>query len=202
VLFHEAISTEALGLLKFIQARSEFVHTRLVGGTALALQIGHRLSVDLDVFGTWNPDIQIQRILSEWGRTRQENAAENIQTFTVTDINVDFVQYPYLWLEPPVTAEGVFLASVRDIAPMKLSAICNRGSRKDFIDLAFILETETLTALLEAYDRKYPDGSRFMVLKSLSYFADAEPEPMPTMLRSLPWEEAKARIRQALLGVA
>lgn len=202
MLFLQAITAEALDILKFVQERPEFSRTRLVGGTALALQIGHRLSVDLDFFGDWELGVDIQGVLSKCGRVRQESMGENIRAFTVSDTRVDFVRYPYGWLAPPIQDGGFRLASFRDLAPMKLSAICNRGSRKDFIDIAFLLEITTLDAMLEAYRQKFPDGSEFMVLKSLNYFADAETDPMPTMLRPLAWQESKDRIRQALRGVA
>jgi predicted nucleotidyltransferase component of viral defense system len=90
--------------------------------------------------------------------------------------------------------DDIKLASVEDIAAMKLAAVTGRGSRKDFVDLFFILEKYTLPQLFDFYRQLYPDGSEFQVLKSLVYFDDAEIEPMPVMIKPVIWEEVKARI--------
>ncbi|WP_089239403.1 nucleotidyl transferase AbiEii/AbiGii toxin family protein [Belliella buryatensis] len=86
------------------------------------------------------------------------------------------------------------LASKEDIGAMKLNAIAGRGSKKDFIDLYFLLNEFSLEELIGFYRDKYQDGSEFLVLKSLSYFADADTEPTPLMLKDANWDKIKNQI--------
>ena len=111
---------------------------------------------------------------------------------------VDIVNYHYKWLESPIIKDEIVLAGKKDIAAMKLSAITGRGTRKDFIDLFFLFQHFTLRQMLEFYNQKYFDGSEFLVLKSLSYFDDADKEIMPNMLVSIDWEHVKNTIKKEL----
>jgi hypothetical protein len=86
------------------------------------------------------------------------------------------------------------MISQPDIAAMKLNAIAGRGSRKDFIDLYFLLRSYSISEMMEFYQRKYPDGSAFLVLKSLSYFDDAEADVQPRMLANVEWRDIKNKI--------
>jgi hypothetical protein len=88
------------------------------------------------------------------------------------------VNYKYPWLDNAVTEDGIVLAGIRDIAAMKIAAIIGRGTKKDFIDIAFLLQKFSLKEILDFYSLKYNDGSVFMALKSLAYFEDAESEIM------------------------
>jgi hypothetical protein len=90
------------------------------------------------------------------------------------------------------------LAAIEDIAAMKLAAITGRGSKKDFIDIYFILQKYGLSDILKFYEDKYSDGSIFLVLRSLAYFDDAEEEPMPKMLVNISWQEVKKTISNKL----
>ena len=203
MLHVEAIEPDTLELLKQLQRDPALVDTRLVGGTSLALQLGHRKSVDLDLFG--NKGImgsELERALRGYGSVELVNKNKVVETYFVRGIKVDFVNYPYVWLTEPLQTDGVRLATAHDIAPMKLEAITNRGSKKDFVDLAVLLETYTLREMLEWYTSKYPQGSEYLVLRSLVYFDDAEEDPMPVMLASLGWDEAKARICDAVRTTA
>jgi len=195
MLHFETVDPETLELLKQIQCHPAFDQTRLVGGTALALQIGHRKSVDLDFFGQINVQpVALRQILESYGNVSLRSAGFRIQQFMVCGVQVDFVEYSYPWLDDPVCTEGLRLASFRDIAAMKLAAITNRGTKKDFIDLAFLLNHFTLGDMLGFYTRKFSDGAVFPVLKSLVFFDDAEDDPMPNMLHPFDWVAAKQRI--------
>lgn len=203
MLYFETIDPNTLDLLRQIQSNPCFADTRLVGGTALALQIGHRKSIDLDFFGNMELlPIELQQELRAYGSVSIRSTSSRIQSLKVRDVQVDVVRYDYPWLEDPVTAEGLKLASCRDIAAMKLSAITNRGTRKDFVDLAFLLERFTLPDMLELYSQKFSDSSYFPVLKSLVYFDDAEDDPTPNMLRAFDWIAAKQRISEAVSTVS
>ncbi len=203
MLHIKTIDPVALGLLKNIQVNAHFSNTRLAGGTALALQIGHRTSIDLDIFGHVGLEpMEIQQELTSYGRVSVRSSTRRIQRLDISNIHVDIVDYGYPWLDNPLTLSGVRLASCRDIAAMKLAAVTNRGTRKDFVDIAFLLEHFTLPEMLAFYDRKFTDGSRFAVLKSLVYFADAEDDPLPNMLVPFNWKAAKKHITEAVVSIS
>ena len=197
----DAVEPSTLKLLKRLQALPALAQTRLVGGTALALQLGHRVSVDLDIFGKWDYSIDLAGAFSAIGRTEKESGTRDgkMAFFFIDDVKVDCVSYElYKWLEPPVEEANIRLAGVMDIAAMKINAITNRGSRKDFVDLARLLEDYSLADMFQWYGKKYPKANPAFALRSLSYFVDAETMPMPKMLIPFDWEEAKSRIRAAV----
>jgi predicted nucleotidyltransferase component of viral defense system len=184
-----------LGLLKKLQSEDLFSNLRLVGGTSLALQIGHRISVDIDLFGDLKCDnITLNNTLKSLAQYRIIQQTENIHIYNIENIKVDVVNYPYPWLQAPVTKDGLTLAAIEDIAAMKLAAITGRGSKKDFIDLYFLLQRFSLKEMLNLYLKKYNEGSVFMVLRSLAYFDDAEEELMPKMFVDIKWEKVKETI--------
>lgn len=199
MLYYRTINTKTLELLKRLQNIPEFSDLRLVGGTSLALQLGHRISIDLDLFGLLSSDIfSISKKLDEIGTVKILNKTENINVYIIDGIKVDIVNYHYKWLELPVEQDGLILADQKDIAAMKLAAITGRGTKKDFIDLYFLFQHFTLKQMLEFYNQKYFDGSEFLVLKSLSYFDDADKEIMPNMLVFIDWEHIKNTIKKEL----
>lgn len=196
MLHLETISPDTLTLLKKIQSLDEFNNTRLVGGTALALQLGHRKSIDLDFFGNFETSLEeLTTILSEFSTVTPVSSSRMTRFLVVDGVKVDIVSYPYGWIDNPVSAEGVVLAGIKDIAAMKLSAITNRGTKKDFIDYYFLLKRYSLKELIELYQQKYSDAQLFTSIKSLSYFDDAESDPMPDMIVPVDWDEVKSTIR-------
>ena len=189
------IEPKTLELLRRLQSLSIFEHSRLVGGTALALQLGHRKSIDLDMFGSIEATSEeIQDACRNAGELEISKTSKNINIYWVDGIKVDCVNYPYEWLEECKVLDGLRLASVNDIAAMKISAIVSRGTKKDFIDLHFLLKEMSLNQILDLYDKKYPDGSRFIAIKSLTYFEDAESDPMPYMFNDVTWDDVKGSI--------
>ncbi|SNS23199.1 Nucleotidyl transferase AbiEii toxin, Type IV TA system [Belliella buryatensis] len=113
-------------------------------------------------------------------------------------LHTETVQPALLELLSKIMTDPLFnefrLASKEDIGAMKLNAIAGRGSKKDFIDLYFLLNEFSLEELIGFYRDKYQDGSEFLVLKSLSYFADADTEPTPLMLKDANWDKIKNQI--------
>ncbi len=201
MLQYRTIHTQTLELLNSIQSVPEFKSLRLVGDTSLALQIGHRFSIDLDFFGSHDlSEFEITNILSHIGETKLLHKTNSILVYSVNNIKVDIVNYPYKWIEQALTTDGLILAGLKDIAAMKLSAVTGRGSKKDFIDICFLLKEFSLKQQLELYLNKYPQGSELMVLKSLSYFDDAEIEKQPKMFIEISWEEIKKKIKQEVRG--
>ena len=167
----------------------------LAGGTGLAFRFGHRISEDLDFFRTDMKDVRaLHAVLAQHGT--YETLQEDIHTLTViihkTKLTFSNVRDPFLF--PPTPHRFFAVADTRDIALMKLAAISGRGSRKDFIDLHMILrDRPTLKEYFEWLPRKY-GASRinvYHIAKSLTYFDDAESEPMPRMLVPFKWNDCK-----------
>ncbi|MDA0323825.1 MAG: nucleotidyl transferase AbiEii/AbiGii toxin family protein [Verrucomicrobia bacterium] len=174
----------------------------LAGGTGLAFHLGHRTSEDLDFFRTDDEDVRLLHdVLSQRGSYETLQEAEHTLTVLIRETKLSFfrVRDPFLFEAVPYRFFSI--ADARDIALMKLAAISGRGSRKDFADLYIILQSDsTLESYFDLLPRKY-DASRlntYHILKSLTYFEDAEAEPMPEMLVPFDWEECKAFfVRQA-----
>ena len=199
MLHLETISPDTLTLLRKIQSLDEFNNTRLVGGTALAMQLGHRKSIDLDFFGQFETSLEeLTAILSEFSTVTPISSSRMMRFLVVNGIKVDIVSYPYDWIDNPVYSDDIVLAGVKDIAAMKLSAITNRGTKKDFIDYYFLLKRFSLAKLIELYRQKYSDAQLFTSIKSLSYFEDAESDPMPDMIFPVDWDVVKSTIRSEL----
>jgi len=199
MLHLETIEPGTLQLLKSLQAIPALKDTRLVGGTSLALQLGHRNSVDLDLFGsiTISAD-ELQETIASNHSVTIVNESKNINIYLIDGIKVDVVNYQYNWLDEPIQESPVTLAGIRDIAAMKIAAVIGRGTKKDFVDLFFLLEHFSLQEILDLYMEKYPDGSVFIAMKSLTYFDDAESDPMPKMFEDVSWETVKNSIRKAV----
>lgn len=192
----QSVSPKLLELLKKIMNCDSFANFNLVGGTSLALQIGHRNSIDLDFFG--NSEIYADdfiEILSQFGKVITLKKSKNILILSVNGIKVDFVNYKYPLLEKIKVIENIRLVTPPDIAAMKLNAIVGRGSKKDFVDLYFLSQKYSLQEMISFFNKKFADGSEFMVLKSLHYFDDADLEEMPEMTNPIDWEEIKKKIR-------
>lgn len=173
-----------------------FNDMRLVGGTALALQYGHRQSIDLDFFGDLTCEQEkTQEILSKYGKVTVLKETKNIRIYVVDNIKVDFVHYScYPWLEDAIFEDGIRLASPKDIAAMKINAIEGRGTRKDFVDVFFLLKHYSLQEILSFYKAKYPNYSDFRAMMSLTYFDDAEMQPMPKMFNNTSWPDMQKAI--------
>ena len=196
----QTIQPDTLELLKRLASQPELSHTRLVGGTALALQYGHRQSIDLDFFGTLPEDKDdLIDMAKQIGNVTVTNKSKNIVQTIIDHVKVDFVDYSrYAWIDEPVQGDGFILASEKDIAAMKVNAIIGRGTRKDFIDLYVLLKYYSLSEIMEFYKQKYPEFSEYRALLSMTYFEDAEMQDIPKMFIDVPWDNMKSTIIQAV----
>ncbi len=204
MLQHSAVYPRTLELLKKLMQEECLQPFNLVGGTALALQLGHRISVDIDLFS--DIDFAPQKIIrelrnnyklnliSEFGNSfiQQIEYPEDSQNY----IKVDVIKYPYPLIGKVLEIDGIRMLSKEDIIPMKLSAIGNRGSKKDFFDIYFLLKEFTLEKMFELFEAKFPNVNYFHILKSLAYFEDADTEINPKMIMQVSWEEVKKEIRK------
>ena len=190
------ITPDTLELLKRLQSIPELTDTRLVGGTALAFHLGHRLSIDLDLFGKFDHETITETLKSEaFDDFYVLSESKVIKRYLINQVKVDIVKYDrYQWLEEAVIDNQIRIAGLKDIAAMKIAAITNRGTKKDFVDLFFLLQTFNIKEIIEFYQVKYFDANLFTVMLSLVYFDDAEKEDMPKMLIPTAWKDVKTRI--------
>ena len=199
MLYYKTIESGTLQLLKELQSNPALQDMRLVGGTGLALQLGHRKSIDLDLFGLINePSEDLRDSLMAGHSFQIIKESANIHIYLIDGVKVDLVNYSYQWIDSPLQDNGITIASINDIAAMKITAIIGRGTKKDFIDLYFILKHLSLTEILRLYMQKYPEGSVFLAIKSLSFFEDAEADPMPLMYEDVSWDQIKESILQTI----
>ncbi len=181
-------------------ARLPFIRSfYLAGGTGLALHLGHRFSVDLDLFSpnevAVSPDQRdaMRMLLDDQSLSIIH---DNDGTFVATwqDVGISFFRLPlYPLVQPPVLLEGIPLATVPEIGAMKLAAVIDRGTRKDMVDLYYLLQAVSLETIFEVASVKYTRVRSFPVsaIRALAYFADAEALPMPRMLDRTPWSKMK-----------
>ena len=196
----QTVYPNTLELLKSLASQPELAQTRLVGGTALALQYGHRQSIDLDFFGLLPDDKEeLVEMTKRVGNVLVTNRSKMILQTVINQIKVDFVDYSrYKWIDEPVLGDGFVLASDKDIAAMKVNAIIGRGTRKDFIDLYVLLQHYSLLEIMAFYKQKYPDFSEYRALLSMTYFEDAEMQDMPKMFIDTSWDTMKSTIIEAV----
>ena len=192
MLHTETVEPSTLDLLRRLQRLPDLTSTRLVGGTALALHLGHRKSVDLDMFGTFDPIVSYRKLLADAGHSVEGAENGTVQSLRVNNVKVDLVNYPYPWLDDAIEEGNIRLAGLRDIAAMKLSAVANRVRKKDFIDVARLLDVFSLDQMLSLYKEKFSVSELSFPLRGLMYFDDAEEDPMPEMFDSnFTWENVK-----------
>ncbi len=201
----EAIHPNAKRPLEQLSKTDVFTDFYLAGGTAAAIQLGHRISVDLDLFTKEDFEpAKLQKRLADDGIVL-ENFAPDVGTINATYRNtkISFFTYPYDLVEPLIDHEGAKLASLVDIGLMKLTAIASRGNKKDFIDLVMIIKEVGIEKLAKDFKRKYPVNEMdiYHYSKSLTYFDDADKDPDPVMLISMNWEDIKKRLKSIALQI-
>lgn len=166
----------------------------LAGGTGLALQFGHRLSLDLDFFSPdhFDEEVLLQRIQVLEGFALVSKAPYTLHC-TLETTKVSFLGYAYPSLYSPNEFLDVPVADPCDIACMKVSAIASRCTKRDFIDLYLCAQHYGLNEILRMFHQKYAQTnySKVHILKSLTYFDEAEKDPLPHMLVPLDWQRVK-----------
>jgi len=168
----------------------------LAGGTALALQIGHRVSVDFDFY---NQDkFSTSKIYQDFQAQKPSkillgNTAEDTLFVEINNIAVSFFTYNYPLLKPLKKSENLNIASLEDIAAMKLIAIIQRGVKRDFIDLYFLAQIFGLEKILCLTKKKYAGFNKYLACQALVYFKDAQGEKAGEvqLIKPLSWEKVK-----------
>jgi len=200
MLYTQTVAPKTLELLNQLMHDTTFDSFLLVGGTSLSLQLGHRISIDLDLFSNQTFD---EQKLAEYLRTKYRFELDFIDNETVKGeidgVKIDCIAHKYPWLTAPIETDGIRLARYEDLAAMKLNAIVGNGTRiKDYIDIAFMSTKMTLNQMLTAYQLKYKSNG-VMALKAIAYFDDINFEEPITMLdtNKLDWK----KIRKQLLSM-
>lgn len=206
-MFQECVNPRLIPILDQLVASDILSSHRfyLAGGTALAIQLGHRLSVDLDFFSV--DDFELQNLIISLNEYVGEITIRNMSKGTINALidgeKVSFLSYPYKNVYPLLSFRGCPIADYRDIAASKLVTISQRGLMRDFYDLDTIIQkglsfTEVITIMQE----KYPTINTIMphIIRSIGYFEDADHEPPPlinkegfSLLTDTEWNEIKRR---------
>lgn len=201
MLQQNAVTPATLELLKLICTVNELKSFALGGGTSLALRSGHRVSIDLDFFTNTAFDTGsiFQNIIKKFPSAELLFEQNQTMVFSINDVKVDFVLYPFPWLHSFDAIEGTRLLSVEDIIPMKLQAVSNRNAKKDYWDIAALLKDYPLSELLKIFNSKFPQVDIGFIIHSLTDFekADAEPDP-DTINDNTTWSEIKIQLTDAV----
>lgn len=195
----EALTKNTKSVLDAIGSSGIAKDFYLAGGTALALYLGHRFSVDLDWFAEkFDYTPSFRRRLEKIGQLGVDSESEKTFNGSLNGVKLSFFEYPYPLISPKTEyAKGAWLAGVPDIAVMKLEAIASRGSYKDFIDVYFLLQEYSLQDILGFVQKKFlgVDYNEAHLLKSLTYFQDAQGTAKPRLLREVPWGKVTKTIQ-------
>jgi len=198
-MYEKVVSTKTKRVLESLDKIEIIKNFYLAGGTALALQLGHRKSIDLDLFSRRSFSTEkLKTILSQIGKLKIYSEEKGTLNASINGVKISFLRYKYKMLFPLIKySKNLKLASTQDIACMKIDAISSRGSKKDFIDLYFLLKKYSLKEILSLFDKKYQEieYSRLHILKSLIYFQDAEGDPMSLMFENIDWNKVKRELR-------
>ncbi|MEA2065244.1 MAG: nucleotidyl transferase AbiEii/AbiGii toxin family protein [Patescibacteria group bacterium] len=198
-MYSQTINKKTKCVLEKIEKGNILKDFYLAGGTSLAIQLGHRESIDLDFFSKKHFSVfKKQKEISLLGKFILDYKDRNTLDGVLDGVKVSFFYYDYRLLYPCVKLKKINLADKRDIACMKIDAISSRGSKKDFIDFYFLLQEYNLPQLILFFEKKYKEikFNKLHILKSLTYFDDAEGEPMPVMIKKVLWKQVKEKIKQ------
>ncbi|WP_187774867.1 nucleotidyl transferase AbiEii/AbiGii toxin family protein [Pedobacter sp. BS3] len=178
----------------------ELSNFRLVGGTALSLLLGHRKSIDIDLFTDipFEKDELINLLDSNFPEySSLENRSRSIFQCIIKNVKVDFVCVKDPFIHPVDYINTIPFANIKDIIALKLNTIKGRGAKKDFWDVAKLLQLYELGELLNFYQARYPYDDTFAVMRSIVYFDDAEDDADPEIIEKISWEQVKNIIKKA-----
>jgi predicted nucleotidyltransferase component of viral defense system len=203
-MFTKTLLPDTFRAIQLVSDVPEIKKAYLAGGTSLALQLGHRISVDLDFFTEQEfSEKELSVKLANLPGFVQDGTAWGTVWGKIGQTKFSMFYCKYSLLEQTVPFEGIQLASLADIAAMKIHAIEDRGTRRDFVDIYFLSKKYSLEEMLTFYQRKYVvlEDHLYSILRSLDYFEDAEQEQqMPQMLVPVNWEEIMQYFRKETQG--
>ena len=194
------VKESTVELLKRLQSEPLLTTTRLVGGTALSLQIGHRESEDLDLFSV-EPlqGLLVQELLIRKYEFQPSVAQEHTLIGFVQGVKIDVIYHPFPWLEAAIEEDGMRIASVSDIAAMKMHAIINSGKRsKDYVDVAFLSMRYSYNQIKQLLLKRYPAYDPIMADKAVIYFDDVDEMLIPE-IKMIGYEFDFERIKNRII---
>jgi len=203
-IYPEALPKKLQAVLEILKNLPIWEDFYLAGGSGLALQINHRISVDFDLFSATNKlgpteRGQIRNMLINSGNTIIRASKDETLEIIFNGVRLSFFHYDYPLIALLVRFNSIKIASIADIGSMKLASIVGRGSKRDFVDIYFIIrEHIPLSKLVFMGEKKFHQIQGFSVqaLHALVYFEDAEPERMPKLLKKISWEEIKSFLKE------
>lgn len=201
MLYVETVESRTFSLLKKLFAVPELNDFRLVGGTALSLLYGHRVSVDLDLFSykPFDNTLVITGLERSFGPSfvnRSTNPRFGIFGF-IDNVKIDLVHHPHSLIRPEQIADGIKMFSTEDIIAMKVQAILGRGKKKDFWDIAELLKHFSVEDFIRFHKEKYATQNLMITVpQAITYFADAEESEDPVSLKGQTWEIVKEYISE------
>lgn len=201
MLHLETVESGTLSVLKRLMSLSQLKGFYLVGGTALSLQYGHRISIDLDLFCNQEFDsnaikIALQKEFSNEFEYEGDFSKFGIFCF-IQNIKVDIVYYPHPIVFDPIKIEDIRMYSPKDIAAMKIQAILGRGKKKDLWDIAELFQHYDLKDIIAFHKQKFPSQQLLISIpQALTYFVDADESEDPISLKEQTWESVKRVIQQ------
>lgn len=201
MLRFDAIPESVNALLARLAGTTALEGFALGGGTSLALRFAHRLSVDLDFFTErqFSPELLLTELALD--RATVVGRAANSLTLDVGGVKLDLLRHAYRLLNPVDLIDGIRLVSLPDLTAMKLNAIANRGSKKDFFDIGVLLGVFPIREMIGFFTAKYTATDPFTVIRSLAWFEDAELEPDPVSLTGQTWGMIKEKMCAAVAGL-
>lgn len=202
MLHRETITPELFDVARALVSAPELSSFRIAGGTAVALHIGHRTSVDIDFFSNEQVSKQtILRFLKDKFPGNEFFVTEHNVLGEINGVRVDlYDDWMIPFKRPPVVGDGLRLASMEDLAAFKLSCITERREKKDYIDLFFLFRELGAQSVLKEFKTYNPLLSEKSILFALSEVKTAEENksPMPAMLMDVSWKE----IKDSMIGAA
>ena len=192
----ETLEGKTFQLLKKLSAEQGLSDFFLVDGTAVALYLGHRKSIDLYFFTRYDFSVdEMRAILENYDFVETYTSKNTIKGF-IYGVNVYFITYKYPFAKSLTQVDGIRLASLHDIAAMKLSAIIQDGCRlKDFVDIAYMSTKLSFNEMLDAYSKKFKMRSTMIAVKALTYYDDIDSdEPIILLNGTYSWEKIQERL--------
>jgi hypothetical protein len=201
MLHTETVETGTLDLIKRLMADAELKDFFMVGGTALSLLIGHRISIDIDLFTEKDFNAgSLRQHLEQYYQMADGKTIGNGVFGFIDNVKVDVIAHKYPLIKPLQTTDGIRMASLEDIGAMKLNAIAGSGNRlKDFVDVYYLLEHKPFRFLGTAYEQKYPDVNIQIAGNSLLYFNDIDHSVSVKLMNGIVnWDKINKRLHQAV----
>jgi hypothetical protein len=199
MLHKETVTAGTLELLKDLMQDENLNDFFLVGGTALSLQIGHRISIDIDLFSLNPFDENEMLVYLESKKGLQlDYLSKNTIKGQISETKIDLITHSYPLVKPLLLSEGIRLAGLEDIAAMKLNAIVGNGTRlKDFIDVAFLSGYLSLKTMMDVYEDKYASRNPLLTMKALNYHKDINfKEPVHIIAGNYTWKTIENRLQE------